>query len=201
MPAARTEGGRARKRSSCARRKPRGRWSGGIGAAERAQRASSGRAPRGVGGRARERSRRARRKPRGRWSGGIGGGAARRSRASTGRAPREIMTRPPIWGLLAEFDSPSALVAAAARARNAGYTRIDAHTPFPVEELAEALGVKRTILPLLVLLGGILGCVGGYFMQYYASNVGYPLNVGGRPMHSWPMFVPITFELTVLLGG
>src|SRR5882724_12600246 len=111
------------------------------------------------------------------------------------------MTRPPIWGLLAEFDSPSALVAAAARARDAGYTRIDAHTPFPVEELTEALGVKRTILPLLVLLGGILGCVGGYFMQYYASNVGYPLNVGGRPMHSWPMFIPITFELTVLLGG
>ncbi len=99
--------------------------------------------------------------------------------------------RPPIWGLLAEFDSPSALVAAAARARDAGYTRIDAHTPFPVEELAEALGVKRTILPLLVLLGGILGCVGGYFMQYYASNVGYPLNVGGRPMHSWPMFVAL----------
>ena len=109
--------------------------------------------------------------------------------------------RPPIWGLLAEFDSPSALVAAAARARDAGYTRIDAHTPFPVEELVEALGVKRTILPLLVLLGGILGCVGGYFMQYYASTVGYPLNVGGRPMHSWPMFVPITFELTVLVAG
>ncbi len=111
------------------------------------------------------------------------------------------MTRPPIWGLLAEFDGPSALVAAAARVRDAGYKRIDAHTPFPLEELPEALGVKRTVLPLLVLLGGLLGCVGGYFMQYYASNVDYPLNVGGRPMHSWPMFVPITFELTVLLGG
>ena len=109
--------------------------------------------------------------------------------------------RPPIWGLLAEFESPSALVAAAARVRDAGYKRIDAHTPFPVEALPEALGVKPTILPLLVLLGGLLGCVGGYFMQYYASNIAFPLNVGGRPMHSWPMFVPITFELTVLLGG
>src|SRR5207237_530720 len=93
------------------------------------------------------------------------------------------------WGLLAEFDGPSALVAAAARVREAGYKRIDAHTPFPLEELPEALGVKRTVLPLLVLLGGLLGCVGGYFMQYYASNLDYPLNVGGRPMHSWPMFV------------
>ena len=111
------------------------------------------------------------------------------------------MTRPPIWGLLAEFDGPSALVAAAARVRDAGYKRIDAHTPFPLEELPEALGVKRTVLPLLVLLGGVLGCVGGYFMRYYASTVGYPLNVGGRLMHSWPMFVPITLELTVLLGG
>ena len=111
------------------------------------------------------------------------------------------MRRPPIWGLLAEFESPTALVEAAARVRDAGYKRIDAHTPFPIEELPEALGVKPTILPLLVLCGALVGCVGGYFMQYYASTVGYPLNVGGRPMHSWPMFVPITFELTVLLGG
>ena len=111
------------------------------------------------------------------------------------------MRRPPIWGLLAEFENPTALVAAAARVRDAGYQRIDAHTPFPIEELPEALGVKPTILPLLVLCGALVGCVGGYFMQYYASNVAYPLNVGGRPMHSWPMFVPITFELTVLLGG
>jgi hypothetical protein len=111
------------------------------------------------------------------------------------------MRRPPIWGLLAEFENPTALVAAAARVRDAGYKRIDGHTPFPIEELREALGVKPTILPLLVLCGALVGCVGGYFMQYYASNVAYPLNVGGRPMHSWPMFVPITFELTVLLGG
>jgi hypothetical protein len=111
------------------------------------------------------------------------------------------MTRAPIWGLLAEFNDASALIAAAERVRDAGYKRIDGHTPLPLEELPEALGVKPTILPLLVLCGGVLGCVGGYFMQYYATNVAYPLNVGGRPMHSWPMFVPITFELTVLLGG
>ena len=111
------------------------------------------------------------------------------------------MTRPPIWGLLAEFDGPSALVAAAARVRDAGYRRIDAHTPFPVEELAEALGARPTILPLLVLLGGLVGCVGGYFMQWFASTIHYPINVGGRPLHSWPMFIPITFELTVLFGG
>ncbi len=111
------------------------------------------------------------------------------------------MTRPPIWGLLAEFDDATALVAAAVKVRDAGYQRIDGHTPFPVEELPAALGVKPTILPFLVLCGALLGCVGGYFMLYYATNVAYPLNVGGRPMHSWPMFIPITFELTILLGG
>ena len=111
------------------------------------------------------------------------------------------MRRPPIWGLLAEFDGPTALVAAAARVRDAGYRRTDAHTPFPVEELAEALGARPTILPLLVLLGGLVGCVAGYFMEWFASTVHYPINVGGRPLHSWPMFIPITFELTVLFGG
>jgi hypothetical protein len=111
------------------------------------------------------------------------------------------MRRPPIWGLLAEFDGPSALVAAAARVRDAGYRRTDAHTPFPLEELAEALGARPTILPLLVLLGGLFGCVGGYFMQWFASTIHYPINVGGRPLHSWPMFIPITFELTILFGG
>jgi hypothetical protein len=111
------------------------------------------------------------------------------------------MRRPPIWGLLVEFDGPSALVAAAARVRDAGYRRTDAHTPFPLEELAEALGARPTILPLLVLLGGLVGCVGGYFMQWFASTIHYPINVGGRPLHSWPMFIPITFELTILFGG
>jgi hypothetical protein len=112
------------------------------------------------------------------------------------------MTRGPrVWGLLAEFDSPGALLAAAAHVRDAGYRRIDAHTPYPVEGLPEALGLKPTRLPLLVLLGGIAGGSGAYLMQYYAMTIHYPFNVGGRPLHSWPMFVPITFELTVLLAG
>jgi hypothetical protein len=110
-------------------------------------------------------------------------------------------TRPPIWGLLAEFDSPTALVEAAAEVRDAGYRRIDAHTPFPIEELPHALGLGRNWLPLLVLIGGLVGCFGGYFMLWYAMAVDYPLNVGGRPLHSWPLFVPITFELTVLVAA
>jgi hypothetical protein len=102
---------------------------------------------------------------------------------------------------MAEFDDPTALVAAARRVREEGYTHTDAYTPFPVEEVAEALGVRHTRLPLVVLIGGLAGCVGGYFMQYYAAAVSYPLNVGGRPLHSWPAFIPITFECTILAAA
>jgi hypothetical protein len=109
--------------------------------------------------------------------------------------------RPRLYGLLAEFDSPTALVAAARRAHEAGYRRLDAYTPFPVEGLDEALGVRPTRLPLLVLAGGAAGCLGGYLMQYYASVVAYPLNIGGRPLHSWPAFIPVTFEMTVLAAA
>jgi hypothetical protein len=111
------------------------------------------------------------------------------------------MTRPPIYGLMAEFDNPTALVAAAGQARAAGYTKMDAFSPFPIEELPEALGVRRTRLPLLVLIGGLVGCLGGFFMQWYSAAVDYPINVGGRPYNSWPMFMPVTFEMTVLLAG
>src|SRR5262245_36370145 len=112
-----------------------------------------------------------------------------------------VMSDPPYYGLMAEFDSAQALVTAAHRAREAGYARMDAYSPFPIEELAEALGVRASRLPLLVLLGGALGCVGGYFMQYYAAAVDYPINVGGRPYHSWPAFIPVTFEMTILVAA
>jgi hypothetical protein len=106
-----------------------------------------------------------------------------------------------LWGLVAEFDSPSALLAAARHVRDAGYRRIDAHVPFAVDGLPEALGFGRTWIPFLVLCGGLLGGAGGFFMEWYAMAIWYPLNVGGRPLNSWPMFIPITFELAVLVGG
>lgn len=104
----------------------------------------------------------------------------------------------PVYGLLAEFDQADAVLAAARQAYAAGYRRMNAYTPFPLEGLSEALGQKPTRLPWLVLLGGILGGSAAYFMLYYASVISYPLNVGGRPLHSWPSFIPITFEMTVL---
>jgi Protein of unknown function (DUF3341) len=111
------------------------------------------------------------------------------------------MKRPPTYGLMAEFNDPNNLVTAARRTREEGYRRMDAYTPFPVEGLAEALGFQRTRVPLLVLIGGIVGCVGGYIMQYYIAVIDYPINVGGRPLHSWPSFIVITFELTVLAAA
>ena len=104
----------------------------------------------------------------------------------------------PIYGLLAEFDSPSQIVEAAEAARAAGYKRMDAYTPFPVEGLSEAIGFRRTRLPLIIFIGGVLGCVGGFGLQYWCEKINYPINVGGRPLNSWPMFVPVTFELTIL---
>ncbi|HVK38507.1 MAG TPA: DUF3341 domain-containing protein [Candidatus Kapabacteria bacterium] len=109
--------------------------------------------------------------------------------------------RPPIYGIMAEFHSPEALVAAAQRAHGAGYRRMDGYTPFPVEGLAEAVGFHKTRLPLLVLIGGLTGLIGGLGMQVYLSSVAYPLNVGGRPLVSIPYFIPVTFELTILLAA
>jgi hypothetical protein len=102
---------------------------------------------------------------------------------------------------MAEFHEPAALVAAARRAREAGYRRLDGYSPFPIEELAEALGFHHSRLPLLVLAGAIAGAVGGYGLQYWASVIEYPLNVGGRPYHSWPAFIPPTFETTILFAA
>jgi Alternative complex III, ActD subunit len=104
------------------------------------------------------------------------------------------------YGLLAEFSTPEALMHAAEETYAAGFRKIDAYTPFPMEGLAEALG-KSNRLPLLVLIGGIIGGTGAYFMEWYANAISYPINIGGRPINSWPSFIPITFELTVLCAG
>ena len=101
------------------------------------------------------------------------------------------------YGLMAEFLTHEELLRAAERAYAAGFRRMDGFAPFPVEGLAEALG-KKNRLPLLVLIGGILGGLGAYYMQWYANAVSYVINIGGRPIHSWPAFIPITIELTVL---
>ncbi len=107
----------------------------------------------------------------------------------------------PLYGLMAEFDDPEQLLAAARRAHAEGYRKLDAYTPLPIEGLSEAVGFEHTRLPLIVLLGGLAGCVGGFFMQYYLSAIDYPLNIGGRPLNSWPSFIPITFELTILCAA
>ncbi len=109
---------------------------------------------------------------------------------------------PPIFGLMGEFDDEQQLLAAAKRTYGAGYRRVDAYTPYPVHGLAEALGYfRRNRLPLIVLVGGICGCLGGFLMQYWVSVIDYPLNVGGRPFNSWPSFIPVTFELTILAAA
>jgi hypothetical protein len=108
---------------------------------------------------------------------------------------------PPIYGLMAEFDTPEALLSAARRAHAEGYRRMDAHTPFPVEGLSEAIGFHHTWLPLLVLLAGLFGAFVGFASQYYVTVFDYPLNVGGRPLNSWPAYIPITFEVTILFAA
>lgn len=104
-------------------------------------------------------------------------------------------------GLLAEFAEEDEVLEAARRAYAEGYRAMDGYTPYPVEGLAEALGKRRSWVPLVMLTGGVTGGVGGFYMQYYSMAVDYPLNVGGRPLVSWPSFIPITFELTVLLAS
>ena len=106
-----------------------------------------------------------------------------------------------LYGLMAEFDDANALVAATRRAHDEGYRQMDAYSPFPIEELHEALGSHHSRLPLIVLIGGLCGCVGGYALQYWAAAIAYPLNVGGRPFNSWPSFIPVTFECTILVAA
>ncbi|HUR19336.1 MAG TPA: DUF3341 domain-containing protein [Vicinamibacterales bacterium] len=105
---------------------------------------------------------------------------------------------PTLYGLLAEFDTPDALVHATEKARLAGYRKMDAYSPIPIEELNEALGLRRTRLPKLVFIGGVLGGLGGFGLEYFSAALAYPMNIGGRPFNSWPQFIPVTFETTVL---
>ncbi len=111
------------------------------------------------------------------------------------------MNEPPIYGLMAEFETPTELLGATRRAYLAGFRRMDAYTPFPIPDLAEALGFHRDRVPLICLVGGILGGATAYMMMWWINTIAFPINVGGRPMHSWPSFIPVTFEMTVLFAG
>ena len=113
----------------------------------------------------------------------------------------ESTKRNSMYGLMAEFDSPEELVKSTRSASEAGYRQLDAYAPFPVEGLADAVGFRKTRLPLITLIGGFIGCFGGFLLQVYPNVFGYPLNIGGRPYYSWPMFIPITFELTILCAA
>ena len=108
------------------------------------------------------------------------------------------MVKRRIYGLMAEFTSPEEVLAAAHTTHDAGYRRIDAFSPIPVEGLAEAVGFDWTILPTLVFFGGLGGGLTGFGMCWYANVISFPLNIGGKPFNSWPMWIPITFELTIL---
>jgi hypothetical protein len=111
------------------------------------------------------------------------------------------MDRPAIYGLMAEFETTDDLLRAAHRTYAEGYRQMDAYTPFPVEGLAEAIGFHQTHVPLMCLIGGLIGCCGGFLLQWWPNVIAYPLNIGGKPYNSWPSFIPITFELTVLCAG
>jgi len=102
---------------------------------------------------------------------------------------------------MAEFEGPGDLVAAARKVYSLGYRRINGYSPYPIEELSEAIGFTHTRLPLIVFIGGVLGGIGGFFMQYWMEVIDYPLNVGGKPYNSWPAFIPITFECIVLAAA
>ena len=111
---------------------------------------------------------------------------------------RSVPRRPPLHGVMGEFSTPQDLVTAIEDVRAKGYTKLDAYSPYPIEEAWEALGHHKSPVPLVVLIGGIVGGLSGFFLQYWVSVIEYPLNVGGRPLNSWPSFIPVTFECTIL---
>jgi hypothetical protein len=115
--------------------------------------------------------------------------------------PHEVHKQPHLYGLAAEFRSVHSIMAAAKKVHDAGYTCMEGYTPFPVEGLSELMGFKKTRLPLIVFCGGAFGAIGGFFMQWFANVIHLPWNIGGRPPNSWPAFIPITFEMTVLCAA
>jgi hypothetical protein len=106
-----------------------------------------------------------------------------------------------LYGLMAEFEAPTALIAATEKAREAGYRKLDAYAPYPIEELVHALGHHHSKLPTMVLGGGLVGCLAGLGLQVWVNAFVYPLNIGGKPVLSWPAFVPVTFETTILFAS
>ncbi len=115
---------------------------------------------------------------------------------STGELERTLL-----FGLSAEFDDAHAVISAAEKTHAAGYTKMDAYAPFPVEGLSEALGHRDKYIPQMMLVGGFIGALAGFGLQYWATVLEYPLNIGGRPLFAWPSWIPITFELTVLFAA
>ena len=110
-------------------------------------------------------------------------------------------TQPPYFGLMAEFKEEEDFVQATRKARDEGYLKMDAYSPYPIEEIIDILHLHHNKLPLIVLIGGMMGGLGCYFMEYFASVIHYPLNIGGRPLHSWPSFIPPAYEITILCAA
>lgn len=120
--------------------------------------------------------------------------------ATQAKAPK-ISTEPTLYGLIAEFDDPEALLAAAEKTRDAGYKKFEAYTPMPIHGLDEAVGYRGTRLPWVIFGAGLTGAIGMFTLQTWINLVAYPLNIGGRPLFSWPAFIPATFEGMVLLSA
>lgn len=112
-----------------------------------------------------------------------------------------IVDTTPLHGIVAEYEDSEPLLAAANRAREAGYTRMDAYSPFPVHGLSDAIGFRDQRLPWMIFFGGVAGCLGGFGLQYYTAVIDYPWNVGGKPLISWPQMIPIAYECTILLAA
>ena len=106
-----------------------------------------------------------------------------------------------IYGLMAEFEDVNTAITAAQSAYAAGYRKMDAYSPFPVEELSEAIGFQKNGVALVCLIGGLLGCTGAFILQWWINTISYPINIGGRPLNSWPSFIIVTFEMTILFSG